>query len=266
MIPAHAGNEVSLSAGEKKRIAASPEALIFYTNTDESNYPIYVAADREIWLKARPHIVVKETEWTTKRDYNIPVAAVFFVKNITEVNEDIKHSLFNDAVRGIEEVAKKNAVVTRLQIEYEIYKGDMEQLLGEVKAYCIKIASCETPFSGVKYSGRKAWAIGYDWLKRIKAKYPQLNSYIYIDGEDGSKGRSYVTIKVKLPIPTPEFVKLFNKALAIKSIEEEQFDKQIEELEKIIREKEKELTELKIQLEELKRKREIPGRIVSVVK
>jgi hypothetical protein len=253
MIPAHAGNEV-VSAGEKRRIANTPEQLVFYTNTDESDYPIYLTQQREVFIKRRP---AKNS-----------IAAVFILKSASEKeNIEVTHQLLEVARRAIEEVSKEKAQKElKIELMYEVYRGDMEAFLGEAKAYCIKLVSTETSFSGVKYEGRKAWAIGFDWVRRISAKYPQLNGFVYVKGEEGGKGRAYVHVNIKLPVATAEFVKLFNKALAVASIEEEQLDKQIERLQKLIEEKKRELEELEKQLSELIKQKQIPGRIVSVVK
>jgi hypothetical protein len=250
--PARSGNEV-VSAGEKKRIANTAEQLIFYTNTDECGYPIYLTQLHEVYIKRRPS--------------SNNIIAAFVLKSVSDFNGELNHQLLEVARRAIEEISKKK-VEKELKIElvYEVYRGDMETFLGEAKAYCIKLVSTESTYSGVKYEGKKAWAIGFDWVRRISAKYPQLNGFVYVKGEEGSKGRAYVNVHIKLPITTAEFAKLFNKALAVASVEEEQLDKQIETIEKLIQEKERELSELKVKLQELIKQKQIPGRIVSMVK
>jgi hypothetical protein len=248
--PASRSGEV-VSAGEKKRVASTPELLIFYTNTDESNYPIYITQTREVFIKRRPAS---------------DIAATFVLKSVQKTEIELTHPLLETARKAIQEVSKAEVgEEVKAELLYEVYRGDMEVFLGEANAYYIRVSSKETPFSGLKHEKSKAWAVGFDWARRISAKYPMLNGYCYVKGEEGNKGRAYVHVTVKLPIPTPEFVKLFNKALAVASIEERQLDEQIEELKKLISEKEKELAELKAKLEELLKQKEVPGRIASMV-
>ncbi|MEM1510568.1 MAG: hypothetical protein QW096_11950 [Thermofilaceae archaeon] len=250
-------------ANSGKRIINTAEDLVFYTDTDKKEYPIYITRDREIWLKAKPHRVEEtKDKWgytETKKIYDVPVTALFFVKEINEVqsDEDVRHSLLEKAVAVMKEVTKDNVKVQKLSIKYEVYEGDMERLLGETNAYMIKVISKNTPFSGLKCAGRKAWAVGYDWKKRIVAKAVELEKYTYIKGEEGKHGRAYVRVVVKLPVPTEEFTKLFNLALSsivtqVSHVSE--LEEQIKQVEEQIKRKEAELQALKEQLSQLQLK------------
>jgi hypothetical protein len=250
-------------------MANTPADLVFYTNTDESGYPIYITADREVWIKARPRRRVRVDEYSVENRYDIPILATFYVKEVAETCEDVKHPLLDVTVAVVKEVTKEEpAKVIKLTILYEVYRGDMESLLGEAKAYAIKVVTKETPFSGLKYDSNKAWAIGYDWKKRMIAKCPQIAKYVYVKGDTGKRGRAFVWLNIKLPVATPEFEVLFNKALspsapAVAGVQN--VDQAIQELEKLIEQKERELAELKARLEELKRLKAVPGRVASVV-
>jgi len=245
----------------KKRIASTPEDIVFFTNTDEREYPVYITHDREVWLKAKPHRVEERmNEWghvSPKRIYDVPIVATFFVKQIDEVKEDIKHGLLEKAINTVGEVTKKNADVIREIIKYEIYRGDMEHLIGEAVAYVVKVISVETPLSGLKYKEKAAWAVGYDWKKRIIAKAPELEKYTYLKGQEGKHGRAYVRVVVKLPVPTEEFTRLFNLALssiATQASPVSELEEQVKRLEELIAQKHRELQALQEQLSQLKLK------------
>jgi len=260
--PALTGNESESAGGLEngKRIVKSASHLVFFTDTDEANYPIYITNEREVWLKAKPHrkVLVRDG-WgyeTTKKVYDIPVLATFFVKEVKDVDVEVSHDLLNDAIEVMKEVTKEESINRYVfEIIYEVYRGDMGTLIGEAKAYCIKIISPWTPFSGVNFSGRKAWAVGYDWKKRIIAKKPELEQYTYIKGSEGKKGRASVRVFIKLPVVTEEFEKLFNIALANTNVSATlEIEEQIRKLEETIRMKEEELEALRKELEALKLK------------
>ncbi len=217
----------------------SPDDLIFYTNTDESDYPLFITSSYEVYVKKRPNDIV----------------AVFYVKQINKIDSDLNHELLDKAIEVMREVTKRDPEkIVKLEIIYEVYEGDMEKLIGEVKAYAIILLSVDTPFSDDKFQGKKAWAIGYDWRKRIVAKEPKLNKYTYVKGVEGKKGRAKVWVVVKLPIPTEEFVNMFNSVLKQSStIQTELIDleKQVKELEELIKQKEAELQALREQLQQL---------------
>ncbi|MEM1523440.1 MAG: hypothetical protein QXU69_10445 [Thermofilaceae archaeon] len=252
--PAGGAGGATTAPGEKKRIASTPEDIVFLTDTDQQNYPIYITEDREVWLKARPHRLVGEDEWNRKRVYDVPIVATFFVKNVEETNAELSHELLEIAKNIMQEVTKKEVTIRKVETTYEVYQGDVARLLGEAKAYTIKIISDKTPYSGVKHSYRQAWAIGYDWKKRIVAKEPRLEKYAYLKGEEGKHGRAYVRLYVKLPVVTEEFAKLFDLALASAVAQTSivsELEEQAKQLEEIIAQKERELQVLREQLAQL---------------
>jgi hypothetical protein len=249
---------VSSRQGEK-RVVNSAEDLLLYTDLDESEYPIYLTSEREVWIKAKPKIV-EAVEDHVKRVRWLPVLATFFVKNVTEVSDGVSHPLLERAVTLVREVTKKDPQVLGLEVVYEVYRGE-DQALGEAKAYVVKVLSCEAPFSNVKFKAEKAWAIGYGWKKRIVAREPSLSKYVYVVGS-GNELRASVRVLVKLPVVTREFEALFARASGATAAGN--VDQAIEELEKLVAERERELAELKAKLEELRRLKSLPGRIASL--
>jgi hypothetical protein len=225
-----------MANGEReKRIADSATDLVFFTNTDEADYPIYLTNEREVWLKARPRA---------------PVIATFFVKRVTEVS-DVSHELHDVAVQAVTEVSKAGPEkVVRQEVTYEVYRGDMEELLGEAKAYAVLVLSRATPF---RRDRGRAWAIGFDWKKRAAAKYHAIARFLYL--KDFSRYYFDVRLVVKLPIATTELEQLFSIAVLAVSATQvsvtSELEAQIEVLKKAIQQKKEELKMLEEQLESL---------------
>jgi hypothetical protein len=221
-----------MAGNGEKRIANTANDLIFYTNTDESDYPIYITSEREVWLKARPRG---------------PILATFFVKRVTEVG-DVSHELHDVAVQAIAEVTKSEPEkISRLEITYEVYRGDVEELLGEADAYAVLVLSRATPF---RRDRGRAGAIGFDWKKRAGAKYPGIANFLYLK----DMGRYFFDVRlcIKLPVITPELEKLFSLAVSGKQvIVTSELEEQIEALKKEIEQKKAELETLQEQLDAL---------------
>lgn len=239
----------------------SEEDLIFRTDTDSSQYPIYVTAS-DIWLRAKPYRKIEEFG-ATKKIYDVPILSTFFVKSVEEEQGGLTHELLETAVNTLKEITGKDPHIEKFRINYEVYEGDMERLLGEASAYAIRLISIETPLSGKPGRGRAAWAIGYDWKKRICAKANIkaniLEKYTYVKGEEGRCGKAHVRVIIKLPIPTEEFTKLFNAMLKSSITTTEitittEIEGQIKQLQEAIAQKENELQALKEQLSRLQLK------------
>lgn len=173
---------------------SSPEELILATAL-EGGYPIYVTEERELSLKRRPP----------------KVASTFFVVSVEETVEELSHPLLERLRAAIREVTKKEEKVKRFRIVYEAYRGDREELVGTASAYVIKVVTADTPYSGVKGEAevKRAFAIAYDWLKRITARVPEARSYGGVEKEVHLK-RTYVKVFFKLPVSTLDFNNLFN--------------------------------------------------------
>jgi uncharacterized small protein (DUF1192 family) len=232
-----------MAGNGEKRIANTATDLIFYTNTDESDYPIYITAEREVWLKARPRA---------------PIIATFFVKRVTEVG-DVSHELHDVAVQAVTEVTKSEPEkISRLEITYEVYRGDVEEALGEAKAYAVLVLSRATPF---RRDRGRAWAIGFDWKKRAAAKYPGIANFLYLK----DLGRYFFDVRlcIKLPVITDQLERLFSAAVSQTAVSETgELEAQIDLLKREIEEKRAELKALeerldalllKLQLERMKR-------------
>jgi len=223
-----------MNGEREKRIADSATDLVFFTNTDEADYPIYLTNEREVWLKARPRA---------------PIIATFFVKSIAEAG-DVSHEAYDVAVQAITEVAKSEPEkISRLEITYEVYRGDMESLIGEAKAYAVLVLSRATPF---RRDRGRAWAIGFDWKKRAAAKYPGIANFLYL--KDLGRYHFDVRLCVKLPAVTAELERLFSTVVSPTkaSISEAgELEARIEVLKKAIQQKKEELKMLEEQLESL---------------
>lgn len=248
-----------MSAREERRVASAAD-LVFYTDTSETDYPIYITAQREVWIKSMPHSgSYIDEKGVVRRRYNVPVIAVFYVKVSKLEADGVTHPLLDVAVTAVREITKEEPKVFKYALTYEAYRED--QYLGEAKAFAIKVVSEDAPFSGVKGERARAWAVAFTWRKRLAAKYPALAPYAYVAGEEGKKSRAYARLIVKLPVVTREMEILFARATGapVAATAEE-----TRELERLIAEKERELAELKAKLEELKRARALPGRIASL--
>jgi hypothetical protein len=108
----------------ERRIVNTASDLVFYTNTDECDYPIFLTMEREVWLKARPHVrIAVKGEDAVKEVRRLPILAAFFVKSVVEVNDGVEHPFLPRALDVMKEVTKKEPEATKLEIAYEIYRG-----------------------------------------------------------------------------------------------------------------------------------------------
>ncbi|MEM4592331.1 MAG: hypothetical protein QW196_02920 [Sulfolobales archaeon] len=236
-------NSSESSSEKKKRIVNMVEDLILYTDTDKSDYPIFITPSREVYVKKRPENAI----------------ATFYVKNVDETDVELKHELLEVSLAAIKDVTGSDGEVEKLEITYEVYTGDRERLVGEVKTYAILIVTRLTPYSGTKYGRTRAWAIGFDWKKRIAARVPRLEKYMYVKGEEWGKGRANVRLYIKLPVVTDEFAKIFNTVLASSATTQvspvvADLEEQVKKLEELIKQKEAELQALREQLQQLRLK------------
>jgi len=238
---------------EVKRVAENPGLLVFYTNTDEEDYPIFLTPEREVYTKKRPSKIV----------------ATFHVLSITKKDGGIEHELLSEAMEAIKEVSKKEPSAEFFLIHYEIYRGDYESRIGEAYGEAIRLSSCETPFSGYKWDGRKAWAIGYDWKKRISAKHPALTPYIYLRGDSGKKDRAWVRLYIKLPKSTPDLDRIFQLVVgsgpAPVATPLGDLERQIREIEKAIEERKREISALEQQLQQLQLKLQLESMKAAII-
>ena len=268
------------SDGQKfpQRFARSPEDLVFYTDTDESDYPIYLLPNYEIRMKKRPEAQrfavfhlrsSKTTEYYRTSDW---LDRYFYVANVKVVGLDehvqaypqLPLSRLLDEAKAL----KASVAIRTIQLDYEVYKGDYEALVAEASATVVSVAVCP-PFSGAN-SEKQMFAIAYSMLKRLLAKLPDLNSRTYIAKVWGR--RSFIPcVIVKFCFPSQELILAFDEVKAYLDLAVAEapsaraIDQDIEELERTIAEKERELAELREKLQELKRMRSVSGRVASLV-
>jgi uncharacterized coiled-coil protein SlyX len=268
------------SNGQKfSRFARSPEELVFYTDTDEPDYPIYLLPNYEIRMKKRPEAQrfavfhlrsSKTTEYYRTSDW---LDRYFYVANVKIVGLDeyvraypqLPLSRLLDEAKAL----KASVAIRTIQLDYEVYKGDYEALVAEASATAVSVAVCP-PFSGAN-SEKQMFAITYSTQKRLLAKMPELQFNSYIAKVWGR--RSYFPcVMVKFCFPSQELILAFDEVKAYLAVAEaprahaiRPIDEEIEELERTIAEKEKELAELKEKLQELKRMKCVSGRVASLV-
>jgi uncharacterized protein YbjQ (UPF0145 family) len=263
------------SNGQKllQRFARSPEELIFYTDTDESDYPIYLLPNFEMKIKKRPEAQrfavfhfksAVVTEYYRTSDW---LDRYFYVANVKIVGLDeyvqaypqLPLSRLLDEAKAL----KASVAIRTIQLDYEVYKGDYEALVAEASATAVSVAVCP-PFSGAN-SEKQMFAITYSTQKRLLAKLPELNDKTYVAKIWGR--RSYIPcVMVKFCLPSHELVLAFEEVKAYLAVAEapsarpiRPIDQEIEELERTIAEKERELAELKEKLQELRRLRSVPA-------
>jgi len=200
-------------------LARTPEELIFNTDTDQSDYPIFVdPLTTKMYIKHEPE--------------DIDHYSVFYVKSVVYVAKE------DETMKIIEEAEKQGlfdkkafelvlntvkallkARVYHKEISYEVYKGNYEELVANVKAYAVFIeAEVSRGWGNTVERGssdeKRQWAIAYSYLKRLKAQLPaNLHGNIYLKTQDVTKRRYKILLVIKFPIPMPEFNDAFNKAV-----------------------------------------------------
>jgi len=233
------------------------EDLVFYTDTDSSDYPIYITPSREIWLKKKPkdiaytlHTRVKELQTVTSffSDEND------FKEKMDKIGlaNACQNEIVNTSVKAvISELQNVDRRVKIFDVEYELFEGDHERFIDTAKAKILKIIVD----SRFRCFDKQAWAISFEWEKRIKAKYPILQKYIYAKAIIGK--RNYARIIIKVPLITKEFEEFFKKIIptTITQIPATlELEQQIKQLEEVIQQKQVELQALQEQLNQLKLK------------
>jgi len=209
------------------RYAKTPADLIFYTDTDSKDYPIYLLPNYEVMYKKRPEDAekiavfhVKSTSVSDCYDHDggcykgYPIFHLSSCKNNYE--EFLNYHLHLKELVDVVNSLKLRIHIRILEISYEVYKGDYDELIGEVRGNALSVI-IEPPYD-LSSEEKKKWAITYTTLKRILAKLtPEAKSVFerlaYTDSTyGGRKGGSLVPfIKIKIPLPTQEFVDAFEK-------------------------------------------------------
>jgi hypothetical protein len=276
---------LATSNGQKfpQRFARSPEELIFYTDTDESDYPIYLLPNYEIRMKKRPEAqrfaVFHVKSIVVYEYYNEDdIFRYFYARNYDPHRTvNVKPDEYVQAYPQLPlphlfEAAKSlkaTLALRTLAIGYEVYEGDYEELVAEAPATVVIVALCP-PFSS-RHSEEQMFAIAYSTQKRLAAKLPELGTKSYVSRVK-TRTSFFPCVMVKFCFPSHELVLAFDEVKAYLAVAEapsarpiRPIDEEIEELEKTIAEKERELAELRTKLEELRRLRSVPGRVASLV-
>jgi hypothetical protein len=207
---------------EKKfepRYAKTADDLIFLTNTDESEYPIFLLPNAEIRYKRKPEDAEK--------------FAVFYVKKIELLAGEEKQKALSQLTNVVESVERAAKEVGRrvdtyvYAIHFEVYKGDFEELLATVAVPYAKIY-IEPPFPARAFLDEKqAWAVAHTTRKRLLQKLPpDVASYIekrcyFKEYQPRKRERAMPWLFVKIAVVTPEFETVFKNVLAWLSAPEE---------------------------------------------
>jgi len=211
------GQETQERQEKQVKLARTPEELIFNTDTDQSDYPIFVDLSARMYIKHAEDVdhylvfYVKSVVYVAKEDETMKI-----------IEEAEKQGLFDK--KAFELVlntvkALLNARVYHKEISYEVYKGNYEELVANVKAYAVFIeAEVSRGWGNTVERGssdeKRQWAIAYSYLKRLKAQLPaNLHGNIYLKTQDVTKRRYKILLVIKFPIPMPEFNDAFNKAV-----------------------------------------------------
>ncbi|MEM2288371.1 MAG: hypothetical protein QW503_04700 [Sulfolobales archaeon] len=239
----------------KKRIVNTVEDLIFFTDTDQSDYTIYITDYREAWLKKKPksvaftvHVKAKERVFGGhyfKSEESFREASAQLKLSDGEIDERVK-----EAVKAVLELERASQHLNVFDLEYEVYAGDHERLIGAFKASAVKVIAT----SNFRCWDKQAWAISFEWEKRIKAKYPTIAKYVYAKAIIGR--RNYARVIVKVPFPTKELEEIFSRVLTTAGTVSpvSDLEAQVASLEDLIKQKESELQMLKEQLQQLQLK------------
>ncbi len=186
-----------------KKYAKTADELIFNTDTDDSNYPIYILSNSELIHKKHPE--------------DQEIAAAFNVSVSRIVDSNIENSIINScqiyskALEALKDITGYKPHQDVYEISYEGYRGDFEEFVGNAKAYAIKLI---VPSVYSLVDEKRSFAVVYNWLKRLSAKYPEISKYAYVGRYGHGKRLKYhfAALIVKLPVITSEIDALFKNA------------------------------------------------------
>ncbi|MGC9106564.1 MAG: hypothetical protein ACP5IE_00015 [Infirmifilum sp.] len=188
------------------------EDLVFYTDTSENNYPIYILPDSSIVYKKQPEGEVAYTFNVTVKVLEDKVS-----RRLAESSGGLpNHPLLQRAIDAIIDITKYEPLFTYGTITYEAYRGDFEELVGEASTQYIKLIVYSIfSFREDGGAGKKSFGVVYTWMKRLQTKYPELAKYVYVSVNDKLKKMKpkhlYALLVVKLPVVSPELEELWRK-------------------------------------------------------
>jgi predicted DNA-binding antitoxin AbrB/MazE fold protein len=223
---------------EKKytpRFAKSPEELVFYTDTREDDYPVYLLPTFEVRLKKRPTDVEK--------------FAVFHLKSIeaiekcdptrdaiTEYLADAgKNMTVDDYIASYPQLPLKSVIqaihdlsaglhIRTYKLVYEVYKGDYDEFVAETSATVVMLYIVP-PYGLRSTTTDQKFAITYTTLKRLLSKLPPdvssaVQRIAYVD-KISTHRFILPVVKLKFSIPEESFARAFEEVkLWLEKVEE----------------------------------------------
>lgn len=215
---------------EIKRIE-SCEDLLLATKDFDHGYPIFVAPDRTVSIKKKPS----------------EVQATFFVKEFREQKERLEHPLLQKVLEILKEIHGKEPYLRFGCISFEFYYGDLEKFIGEATGHLILVECSEYASKNEK----QAWAVGFERKKRVLARAPELQKYVFVRGMPKDRGYYATWLRIRLPVTNEQLESVFQNAFKVVKESFGDVAVEIEKTRKLIQEKEKEIGFLKKRLAEL---------------
>jgi len=223
--------------GQERRFVYTPEDLVFYTDTDDYDYPLYILPDRQVVYKRQPegervlatfHVKsVSSVEAIKVKQrgldyYSSRLNVSFFSFNLPVValdDAEAKYSIkIKDVVDAMKSLSDEVFAVVR-EVTYEAYRGDYDEHIGDASAN-ILFLYLVPPYT-TKMEKKQRWGITYSTLKRLKTKYSGViapyERYLYIKSSKNGD-RPYIVIKI--PLVSEELKQVFQAALTAEVAEE----------------------------------------------
>lgn len=239
-----------------KRVNNAEDIYIHTIIDNEESYPIYITPPPqcEIWLKKKPASIALSFHVTVNR--RLDHSKSFHSKETFEEAAAAFSISIDERVRAASaallELGNIDRHLSVYDVTYEVYAGDFEKLLSTINTVVVKL----TAESKFRCTEKQAWAISFEWEKRIKAKHPMLAKYTYPKAIIGR--RNYARVVIKIPFASRELDDILAKSLQSAVSEAVSELEEIRVLEEQIKIKEQELQMLKeqllkLQLEQMKK-------------
>jgi hypothetical protein len=224
---------MSNSNGKKfsPRFAKSVEELIFYTDTSQEDYPVYLSNNFEVRVKKRPEDAEKFAVFHLKsvnvsEGYDDANASYSRLRPLLPWEYDATKNVAVDhylsaypqlPLKTIIDVAndvKAKVYLRTLVTKYEIYKGDYEDYVAEAQATVVAVY-LQPPYDERSWDDKK-FAITFSTLKRFLAKLPPdiaptIQRIAYVDKVTSGRLGALPFIKIKFCLPSPELSNAFNE-------------------------------------------------------
>ena len=238
---------MSNSDSEKKytpRYAKTAEELVFYTDTKEADYPVYLLPSNEVRLKKRPTDVerfatfhLKSIEVIEKCDpeRNIIVDILVDAEKRMTIDDYVAsypQLPLSTIIQTIRDLGV-NFHLRTFKLVYEVYKGDYSEFVAEAPATVVMLYIVP-PYGLRSTTTDQKFAITYTTLKRLLSKLPPDVSSIVqkIAYVDKLSTHRYILpiIKIKFCLPSPELSRAFDEVKKwLEGVEETQVAEESEE-------------------------------------